>query len=172
LIIRLLLSFAIFLTFIAMLFGITFVISLVLDTFVADEKVAKAISIGVSLLITLPLFMYSYFWLTPASEIADPGSAPGFFGKWEAAKGKSKRQTVDIRCAIVLGVIGFTTSLSAGWTGFVNLLVTFVYAWLGWLIGSDFKRRLVRIRKEYARQLESRDEDDSNSFCKSTKDFE
>jgi hypothetical protein len=131
-------------------FGVGLAVTVILRAIAADDDLSSVIGTGVSLLSVPTILVYGSLWFTDPEEIANPPKPRTTVQGWRAAKAESKLQAAELRMGFVFAMIGGATASIAKGTNLVITIVTICCAIAGALIGFDVKRRVRRIRVQFA----------------------
>lgn len=150
-------------------FAISFTIGMVAGLFlgaaIGNEKLAGVIATGVWLFSFLVLLLYGSLWFSNPADFLYPPKSDSLLGDWRSRRRESKLEAAELRVAIVFGILGGGLSAVADAPTYASVLVIVSCAIVGFFLGFDFKKRVLRRREAYEREtnLLSRPESLSHS---------
>ena len=138
-------------------FVIGLAVTTVLDAFTGNNDLSSAIGTGAWFLCTMLILAYGSLWLSDPEDIAIPSASTLTIRRWRDTKAEGKLQTAELRMGFVFALIGGATAEMANGSNMVITIVAICCALFGGLVGFDVKRRVRRMRKQLATDIEADD---------------
>lgn len=127
--------------------GVGMVVCTVVQLLGGDGEVVSLIGSGVGVLGFLTVVTYLSLWVSDPSEFAEPPTPTTTGGIWRVNKDESKLQSAAWRLGFVYALIGGVISGAASESNVTLVVVVIFCGAVGWWIGFDFKRRVLKIRE-------------------------